>query len=564
MTETSNEQNIFRIGICMAGAVSAGAYTAGVMDYLLEALEAYEKVRGTKGYPSHQIEIPVIGGASAGGMTAMITAAAFQQGIEHITQPPTNILEEQTQNILYHSWVDLTDRDMFSRMLETDDIKDADVVSALNCKFIDDVAKRVIKPSAAPTGGWKPLPGFFANRLKVFTTLSNLEGFTCDVSFNASGINGQRPYYMQLHNDYACFELLKPGVNGTSRIGWMQFDVSTGLHSQEAMDAAMATGAFPVGLRPRTLSRTKDVVNDNPLFDKQTLAAIKLPGNATDAYESLNVDGGMINNEPFDKIREVLSDITDQKKPNEYEDYKTFKSTTLMIAPFPSTKPQSITLVEKLLQVCGLTLSAMISQMRVKASQIQNAINPGCAGQYLIDPSRYVTINGQQVTVQGERAIACGALGGFSGFLNKEFRVHDFFLGRYNCEVFLREYFTIPATDAQVNPIFQKGYEGIPATDFCNKKGERQIIPIVNKNVPVFPNLVFSSGGSWPKQQSQDIEVYTGALKKRIGAIIMNLVKYKPVSKFFLWIGTWVVLRGMLAKSAMKTVMQELKKWDLV
>ena len=33
----------FKIGLCMAGAVSAGAYTAGVMDYLIEALDEWEK-----------------------------------------------------------------------------------------------------------------------------------------------------------------------------------------------------------------------------------------------------------------------------------------------------------------------------------------------------------------------------------------------------------------------------------------------------------------------------------------------------------------------------------------
>ena len=34
-----DEQNTFYVGLCMAGAVSGGAYTAGVLDYLIEALE---------------------------------------------------------------------------------------------------------------------------------------------------------------------------------------------------------------------------------------------------------------------------------------------------------------------------------------------------------------------------------------------------------------------------------------------------------------------------------------------------------------------------------------------
>mgnify|MGYP000294822413 FL=1 len=35
--------NAFHIGITMAGAVSAGAYTAGFIDYLIEILELWGK-----------------------------------------------------------------------------------------------------------------------------------------------------------------------------------------------------------------------------------------------------------------------------------------------------------------------------------------------------------------------------------------------------------------------------------------------------------------------------------------------------------------------------------------
>ncbi|MDP4828241.1 MAG: hypothetical protein NWR73_11165, partial [Flavobacteriales bacterium] len=63
----------------MAGAVSAGCYSAGVLDYLFEILDLWEK--GRKGLipeleeftsliPQHNVVIDAIGGASAGGMTA--------------------------------------------------------------------------------------------------------------------------------------------------------------------------------------------------------------------------------------------------------------------------------------------------------------------------------------------------------------------------------------------------------------------------------------------------------------------------------------------------------------
>jgi hypothetical protein len=103
-----------------------------------------------------------------------------------------------------------------------------------------------------------------------------------------------------------------------------------------------------------------------------------------DPYQSLNVDGGMINNEPFDKVRQVLNRRMNQDDPKVDENNATFKSTVIMIAPFPSTKPQNIKLVDKLTSVIGLTLSAMISQMRTKPAHLVDAMKPGCAGQYLI------------------------------------------------------------------------------------------------------------------------------------------------------------------------------------
>ena len=549
----------FQVGICMAGAVSAGAYTAGVMDYLLEALSAYEENRGKDGFPSHKVEIPVMGGASAGGMTAIITAAALQQGITPITAPLGDPLQERPENMLYHSWVDLTGRDMFSKMLDNGDIG-TDVVSALNCQFIDEVAQRAIRP--AGTVKWQEMPAFFPRKLKLFTTLSNLEGFTYDIAFRSAAASSFHPYYMQLHNDYACFELLRPGEQPTTD-GWMPLNIKSGENTRAAMDAAMATGAFPVGLRSRIVSRTENTVNNNPLYDNKTLKAIQI---ARDPYNSLNVDGGMINNEPFDKVRELLMDITDQHEQEAYESYDTFKSTVLMIAPFPSTKPAAITLGDKLLHVVGLTLSAMISQMRAKASQIKDAMNPTCAGQYLIDPSRTINRNTpEQKTIQGERAIACGALGGFSGFLNKEFRVHDYFLGRYNCQVFLQQYFTIPAAALSINPIFKEGYAGVKdLSPFTAKDGGIQIIPVGNQLLTM-PDINFSGGNKkWPEQNWDSIDQYSGALKQRIEKVILNVTAYKPVPKFFLRIGAFILLRGLLAKAILKTVKQELTKWHLL
>jgi hypothetical protein len=39
------------IGLALAGAISAGAYTADVLDFLVQALDGWEKMRGERGVP---------------------------------------------------------------------------------------------------------------------------------------------------------------------------------------------------------------------------------------------------------------------------------------------------------------------------------------------------------------------------------------------------------------------------------------------------------------------------------------------------------------------------------
>ncbi|MGN6395885.1 MAG: patatin-like phospholipase family protein [Mucilaginibacter sp.] len=555
----------FYLGICMAGAVSAGAYTAGVMDYLLEALEAYEKKRGTGGYPSHRIEIPVIGGASAGGMTSIITAAALQQGITPVKEPGADLMAERPENMLYHSWVDLTDEDMFAKMLDTGDIKDAEVESAFNCMFIDEVAKRTITPAKSAAINWQTRPEYISPDMKLFTTLSNLQGFNYDVLFNSANTSvPKRPYYMALHNDYACFQLnWKKGARTPA--GWMPLNIEHGESAKEAMQSAMATGAFPVGLKAREVTRPAKTVNNDDLFTPNVLKAIQID---EDPYTTLNIDGGMINNEPFDKVRQILKDVSGQQESADYENYKKFKSTIIMVAPFPSNKPSIINKSAKLLNVIGLTLSAMISQMRSRPWQIDDALADGCAGQFLIDPARkFIKPDGDPISIDGERAIACGALGGFSGFLNKNFRVHDYFLGRHNCKIFLRDYFTIPDDAKNANPIFREGYKDITGDKYRSTvpgDGGWQIIPIVDDDVDyTFPKLFKPYDKNWPVQPPEAIDKYEAAMAKRVQAVILNIVKFKPMVKFALRIGV-LLLRGSMARTVLGTIKKELKTWHLM
>jgi hypothetical protein len=76
----------FQIALAMSGAISAGAYTAGVFDFLIQALDEWENARTGKyleqgddpgTIPNHFVGIKAMSGASAGSIAAAIGAVAL-------------------------------------------------------------------------------------------------------------------------------------------------------------------------------------------------------------------------------------------------------------------------------------------------------------------------------------------------------------------------------------------------------------------------------------------------------------------------------------------------------
>lgn len=553
MMENTSKQT-FQLGLCMAGAVSAGAYTAGVLDYLMEALDTWDekKKSAAPNTPSHNVIIPVTGGASAGGMTSIILASAVNNPISPIRKMEGDLLKPLPQNKFYHSWVDLTQNDMFTKMLSNSDIhKSGTVTSLLNSDFIDEVASKLLEVDPLQ---WTTR-NFIENNLKAFVTLSNLKGFQYNVTFK-SNTDRNNPYYIHRHNDYACFVLNK-SQNQYANDGWIPLDFFKNLNVDVARNAAMATGAFPVGLRARRVTRNglymnqlkwlRDVTRLNPIQEGD--------------YESLFVDGGLINNEPFDRVRECLVDITGEKK-KDYQSYETFKSTVIMIEPFP-TKPSNFSDNDQIMHVTGSTFSTMMEQLRMKPTSLVDAMDSDNAGQFLISPSRDVKIGSEIKHLQGPKAIACGTLGGFGGFLNKEFRIHDFFLGRANCEKFLRDHFTVPANTT--NPIFANGYKDVPEGMFTSQiDGKRQIIPIFTErsSEPYFPT--FSSGTDWPVLQEWNIDRFFHPLKKRVQAVVLHLTTLSTFKRLGLWLVCKLFLNRFAARKVTEAIKESLNASHLI
>jgi hypothetical protein len=235
----------FKLGINMAGAISAGAYTAGVLDFLTEALDAWEaaKSRGNN-VPCHDISIEVFSGASAGGMCAAISAILLQDQFDHVS----DISKTGTSNRFYESWVNMID---IQPLLQTTDLNKttASVESFLDSSIIDTIATYALKrgqPLDVPRS-------YVSNNLTLFLSLTNLRGVPYSINGVAPASVEQTAFF---YGDRIRFEIktdqtFKP----PSKYAYLIDLTKPPEESSWALlcKAAMATGAFPAFLKPRLL-----------------------------------------------------------------------------------------------------------------------------------------------------------------------------------------------------------------------------------------------------------------------------------------------------------------------
>ena len=529
----------FRIGVSMAGAVSAGAYTAGIMDYLLEALENWQKAKdlGLPGVPKHEVVIEVLSGASAGGMTAVITAASIQKEFPHIHQQ-NYFTYTNKENPLYDSWVNLTEdskSDMMDQMLSISDITGSqtlnpnkEVRSVFNSLFIEKIARRTLDTTVKDPGIKRP---YFADNLELFTTLTNLRGFNYELKFITAA--GRREDRMTMHKDLFHFQLNPSGIYLDDGKIPIHFDTAEGLNKNLLIDAAIATGAFPVGLAPRIVIRNPKYINDNHLL-KITHGKEYIVDPLVD-YNAVCVDGGVINNEPYDltaliltnRRKEELKRSADKETASHFQLAKsaaTFDTTILMIDPFPNyeDKPAANYFDLQALQFTSQQLfSAMRQQLMIKTDLLEKAYDDNDYTRFMIAPIR--TKDG----VAQKNSIACGALGGFGGFFSKKFRIHDYMLGRRNCQRFIQQYFCVPISAS--NPIIQYGYG-----DFTGD--EIQFLQEKNlKSLPIIPDIRLAQDQTSLVKPRVEEEFFYPAIglkyliglekktKKRFGVVFNNL-----------------------------------------
>jgi hypothetical protein len=544
---------VFKIGIAMAGAVSAGAYTAGVIDYLLESLSKWESAKERnkqlgkdhpeydRSIPMHDVIIEVIGGSSAGGMTAAITALSLFEGI----RPVNDANPQKESNRLYDSWVNLNDdgqgKPTLLQMLTSDDIiEEQGVISLLNSKPINAIAEKAIQLNRVTK-----LPDYISPSLEVILTITSLRGIPLAINFfdeveraKSLGEPPKPAHKMFLHKGIAHFKV-QTDQEEQDYSYTMPFDPDNLASRQSLIDCAVATGAFPVGLAPRHLRKTsKEYINAmvermfKPSLSKsQAYGDMKDPGRAIrieveeDEFNFFAVDGGTVNNEPFGEIIKALEEKCQYDPGNNYA--------VLMIDPFPNFEAEAASDREKtpkLVQLVPQILGAIRGQAMMKESDLMGGLSEDHTMR-MIFPSRKIdegAINPDDPDNKKDPyPISCGSLDGFGGFFSREFREHDFQLGRKNCQSFLRNYFCLPLDKAGQDTVFEDwdadderhkryyspdgdGYPIIPDISFDRRRAENPEIPKPERiKLPVSSILALET-----------------PIKHRIKDILANINKY--------------------------------------
>jgi predicted acylesterase/phospholipase RssA len=270
-----------RLAITIAGAVSLGAYEAGVLYEIVEALRQHNEHPDTK-QNGEQIYIDVLTGASAGGMTAVIAAQKLlYEG---------KSLEPVESNPFFDSWVaDIS----LDRLLDLsrDEIEHKTGHSIFSSDLVETLGNRYLlqRYAKVPTPARQRHPAA-AEKIFLGLALSNLNG----VSYSREIRTGmeEKGKGSSIFS-YGRFQDEKVGVfaadgSEDSLEGWKQWK-----------EAAVACGAFPFAFRVKELHR-----------DRAEYTRPHLDPWGSDLHRDFAyTDGGVFQNQPLGLAKDLVDQI---------------------------------------------------------------------------------------------------------------------------------------------------------------------------------------------------------------------------------------------------------------
>jgi predicted acylesterase/phospholipase RssA len=549
----------FEIGLVMAGAVSAGAYSSGVIDFLIEALDNWYQEKQMQQQlhgedysqweiPCHDVIIKAISGTSAGGITAAITAASLFDEITPVTHPG----EQPVNNKFYEAWVQKID---ISEFLKTKDLADpkAQFLSVLDSSILDAIGKDVIHSVINNKSALKKRP-YFADPLQVYMCVTNLRGVPYTISTQGAdpGIKGHK---MLLHADYMHFALGTNTEIAGNAIA-LNPDGSDASKWQLMVQSALASSAFPGALAPRDLVRVGTEEYEKRLwkvpasistgqFYSYRSISPDISSVDTGSYQFIAVDGGSLNNEPIELVRSHLQ-VDEQHNSR---DPRQAKRATVLIDPFPDDVA-SVNPDTNLPSIILRLFSALMANARFKPEELILAQDENIYSRFLISPVR-----------ESDRLkpLASGSLRAFGGFLHQSFRHHDYILGRRNCQKFLKDYFVLSAS----NPLFNCWSQTLKNNPkwqvFEQDKDEPYFLPIIPLVGSAEKEIALPEWPRYPKEKLNSLEKQINTRAQDIFSRLNNHLVNDWLLRNTLNL-LWNFKQGMLVKRIRAYIEDELKK----
>ena len=558
------DRQTFELGLVLGGTVSVGAYTAGALDFLLQALERWHE-----NSPAHRIHIKTVGGSSGGAVCAAILGLMSSRQLPHVEQDRGEKDAAAASNPLWNLWVN---QFQISKLLTTDDIdaeQNADagsgaprgravqhVASLLNTAMIDQAAEALARLGTTPGA---PLPWFGAP-LRVVVTVANMRG----IPYRVQGLPPSSPtegaVFVQ-HDDFAWFAF----PNGANRDApvpqgkredefWLVpdgADPANGVVDYGTLAKyATASGAMPVVLRARALSRPAEHYRYRPRvrpYDQTPGYKVEMPQpdwsalpGVTDPgalYSFTAVDGGTFNNDPVTLVHRAMAGLIGHNPPSPAKATRAI----LMIDPLANNlqskdakgEPPMVNVGTSVVSVLSNLIGTMTGAARYLTADLDLFTDKEVFSRFQLIPFREEE-DGIKV---GMEALAGAPLQAVGGWCHRAYRVHDYLLGRANMERYLRAEMLL----AGDNPLFANWSDAACKEYAVDALGNRLpdasatnraafYLPII----PLPPDLG-QKQPDWPKRKFRADDL-SEPLQARLSAVFKTLVDDNVDSLALKWL----------------------------
>lgn len=228
------------------------------------------------------------------------------------------------------------------------------------------------------------------------------------------------------------------------------------------------------------------------------------------AYEYDAVDGGVFRNEPIELVRASM----EEGRPEILSpDATTACGSMILLHPSPKRSDYSTSYAPNRTNMLKILLS-MIGALMDEANFQENELAEMTSD---YDMSRFLIAPVRKMRVAGEDVLATDTFGGFGGILGEEIRLHDFQLGRKNCQGFLKKFFSIPLEKAKDNPIF-----GADAAKFARDNGSGlQVVSILPLVGTAKENCPMPQWPSFDEEKYEEVRSHVhDTIEKRLSTVM--------------------------------------------